>query len=245
MQHYEICPNRFLVWWLVGSVLVYPLAVIVGAIAVFVMGAAMSLLTNMTGVPTYRLTGAPLPALIYSGLTVATLGACIGFSVGHIQRHLLRRYLFWTAESWRRLSTMGGACGSLSVAGVYLLLSIIVRNPDVMALALMPVFILVVSLFQWRTLRHATRSAGLWVLANVTGGLVFSGLIIMNQPEFYSRSYNLSMLLLAGLAVLSQGFITGFMMLWLFEKFAYPPVDEDGDGKPDRDRKPSVWDDAI
>jgi hypothetical protein len=249
MHHFEIRPNRFLLWWLVGSVLVYPLAVIVGAVALFVIGAVVSVVSSLLRVPMYRLESTvPLFSFLYGAILVSALGAAIGFSLGHIQRHLLRRYLYWTADYWRILSTIGGIVGALLVVGAAFLLPPVRNSNQTVLLLLMVPFILVVSLFQWRTLRHATRYAGVWVLANVIAGIVWSGVIIMNQPDPYSRTYGLSMLLLGALAVAAQGMITGMMMLWLFERYAYPVVDADGNGIPDavdKDRKPSVWDNAI
>src|SRR5262245_45315346 len=121
MHHFEVRPNRFLLWWLVGSVLVYPLAIIMMAVAAFIIGAAASVFASMLRVPLYRLEyTVPLFSLIYGGVMVAVIGAAIGFSLGHIQRHLLRRYLYWTADYWRLLSTLGGIAGALAAVGLML-----------------------------------------------------------------------------------------------------------------------------
>lgn len=244
MQHYEIRPNRFLLWWLVGSVLVYPLAVIVAAVTMFVIAAVVSGLGSILRAPFYYT--APIFSVVYVGVMAGALGAGTGFSVGHIQRHLLRRYLYWTADYWRVLSTAGGFIGGLLTAGIIFLSPYNSTGNGIWLMPVMPLFMALVSLFQWRSLRHATRHASVWVIANIIASMVWSGVLFMNQPDPYARSYGLSMLVLGALAVAAQGFITGFLILWLFEKYAYPAVDGDKDDTPETPgRKPSVWDNAI
>ncbi|MCU0511639.1 MAG: hypothetical protein MUE40_03620 [Anaerolineae bacterium] len=238
----EIRGNRFLGWWLVGSALVYPMSVLLAALAVMIFSAVFSFVTGLIGLNVLTRSYPDLLSLVSFAAIAAILGGSIGYSLGHIQRYLLRRHLYWTADGWRRASVVGGVVGGLAAGGAVSLLSDAARLNDMWLLLPMPVYITVVSVFQWAALRPATRQAWLWVLANLVGGLVYSGLIVMNQPPAYSRTYEETTLLLFGLAVLAQGFITGFVMLWLFEKFAYP-LDNDGDGVPDQKR--SIWDEAI
>jgi hypothetical protein len=108
--------------------------------------------------------------------------------------------------------------------------------------AAMPVFVLVVSVFQWLSLRHAVRQAWLWILGNGIAGIVFSGVLTRNQSYFGGNVPFLALGIIA-LAVLGQGFITGYVMLFLFEKKLLPLVPEGREAEFDRPK--SVWDEAI
>ncbi len=249
MQDYKIKENRFLLWWVIGSALVYPMAIVLGGIMMVPVG----MIANFFRPTSYYYDAAygydyALYNFLFGAAAVLVLGGVIGYCVGQIQRNLLRRYLFWTADHWRRYSVAGGVIGGALAAFIANLLP--VSAGDWKFLVMMPVFVACLSLVQWLTLRQATRSAGLWIFANIIGGVVFSGVLVMNQPDYYSRSYSTTMFFLFGLAVLAQAIITGMMMLWLFEKYAYPP-EQDLEAVPvpveshNPNRKPSVWDDAI
>jgi hypothetical protein len=220
----EIKSWRFLGGWLVGSVLVYPMA----GIALAAVLGLLSMLMNMFGIR-YIQYPHPLVQLVVAGGLAALIGTVIGICVGIIQRTLLRRYLCWTADYWRRYTALGGALGAVLVVGAFMAVSELV--PDHLAeqltseglpLLTMPFFMAGVSFLQWRALRQATRGAALWILANIVAGIVFGGLIVMNQPPMYTRNYSTIMLGLVSLAVLVQGLITGFVMMWFFERLAYP-----------------------
>jgi len=177
---------------------------------------------------------------------IVVSGAAIGFCVGAVQRLLLRRYLCWTADHWRRNSMIGGtlaACVTLVVYGfartmLQRRMGYYMPTPEPAAMVIMPLFIGVTSVLQWMVLRHAVRQALLWVLANVVGGLVFSGMLWINAPRMDDSTAWLALVT----AVLGQAFITGFVMLWLFEKQAYP-IDDNETAAPQGPR--SLWDDAI
>lgn len=250
MHNYQIKANRFLLWWVIGSIMVYPMAVILGGILMVPVGMVANFMRPTSYYYYNTSYHSTLPDFFFGVAVVILLGGVIGFCVGQIQRNLLRRYLYWTADNWRRHSVMGGMGGAI----LAMMVSNLLPNSagDWKFLVMMPVYVLCLSIAQWMTLRHATRSAGLWIFANVIGGVVFSGVLVMNQPDYYSRSYNTVMFFLFGLAVFAQAVITGIMMLWLFEKYAYPPEPElepvpapIEKTPPNPNRKPSVWDDAI
>jgi hypothetical protein len=238
MTDVEIRPRAFLIGWLVGGVLVYPIAIVF--LAALWGGLALvfgSFRPNNDG-------------LNFIGAAAAFLvsGAAIGFCVGAVQRWLLRRYLCWTADRWRRYSTIGGTVGAAVSMLVYGFARELLRRRtgyyapvDTAAMVVMPLFVGVVSVMQWMTLRHAVKQALLWVMANVVGGLIFSGMFWVNGP----RMDRDMVWIIPFIAVFGQSFITGFVILWLFEKLAYPITDDDDEdeGLP---RKPrSVWDEAI
>ena len=223
----EIKSWRFLGGWLVGSVLIYPVA----GIAVVVVLGLMGMVFNMLGLR-YVESSHPLVQMMLAGGLAALIGSVIGLCVGAIQRFLLRRYLCWTADNWRRYSAVGGALGALLVMAVYTGINVFLPTPiaeqlmsEAAPLLTMPFFVAGISLLQWRALRQATRGAALWILTNIVAGNVFGGLIVMNQPAVYTRSHDTIMLGLITLAVLAQGLITGFVMMWFFERLAYPAGD--------------------
>lgn len=233
MNEYQIDGKAFLSRWLLYSVLVWPFAIFCGGVFAFAMSIFFA-----TVEPLQR---SDLLAAIIGFMAVPIMGMIVGFCVGQLQRALLRKRLYWAADRWRTLTLVGGAIGAV----VYVLVSILVGDPfaeDSLMLA-MPLFIVCVSVMQWFQLRQAVRSAWLWIVSNLVGGMVFTGLIFMNQPVdgFYS---NLIMLGIWLIAIVAQGAITGQIMLYLFQTQLYPMQPEDVAG--DAPEKPkSVWDEAI
>jgi hypothetical protein len=241
MTEVEIRPRAFLIGWLVGGVLVYPIVIMVFA----ALWGGLALVFGSFYKPGNS------GIIDFIGLTAGVLisGAAIGFTVGSVQRWLLRRYLCWTADRWRRYSAIGGMIGAAVATLTYgFARALIYRRTgyypgsmDMAMMVLMPLFVGVVSVLQWMTLRYAVKQALLWVLANVVGGLIFSGMLWINAPRMDSDSAWIA----AFIAVLGQAFVTGIVMLWLFEKLAYPIHDGD-EAEPMLPNRPrSVWDEAI
>jgi len=242
MTDIEIRPRAFLIGWLVGGVLVYPIVVMIFAA---LWGGLALVFGNF-----YRPGTSGAIDFIGAMGGVLLSGAAIGFSVGAVQRWLLRRYLCWTADRWRRYSVIGGALGAGVAALAYgFARALIYRrtgyypgSTDMAAMVLMPLFVGIVSVLQWMILRYAVKQALLWVLANVVGGLIFSGMLWINAPRMDSDASWIA----AFIAVLGQAFVTGIVMLWLFEKLAYPIQDvDDVEPLPNPNRPRSVWDEAI
>lgn len=246
MEHFEIKGMRFLLWWVVASIFVYPVAVMLVAVTMM----PLSIFWSFLSVPSGSDLPGPLQFFIGIGI-VMLIGAIIGYAVGQLQRWLLRSHLYWTAEHWRSLSVAGGAIGAVLVLGVMMMAERVFASDYILILA-MPFYVMAVSLAQWISLREAVRSAILWVFANVVAGIVYGGLLMMNEPSVYAPHYTLSMLSLMLLAMIAQGVITGFVMLWLFEKHSYE-VDNGTATKPaatSSDSSPSggsssIWDQAI
>jgi hypothetical protein len=247
----KIRSGRFLFWWVVASVLVYPVAAIIG-------GSMLPIVGIMGGMFS---TGGNNDVLnfLYGFLALLIIGAAVGFSVGLLQSNLLRNRLHWTADHWMKYSAIGGGMGTLAYMGLLSMLgqvgnSALIsgynRSTEWTLLLLMPAFAGGVALAQWFALRQAVQHAWLWVLGNVAAGIAYSGIIAGNLPEAYVRDYDLRLLAVLGLAVIVQGVVTGFVMLHLFEKHSYP-IETDQDELAyvpvpiENNRKKSVWDDAI
>lgn len=242
MTDIEIRPRAFLIGWLVGGVLVYPIVVMIFA----ALWGGLALVFGSF----YRPGTSGVIDFIGAVAGVLISGAAIGFSVGAVQRWLLRRYLCWTADRWRRYSAIGGALGAgVAVLAYSFVRAIIARrtgyypnSTDMAAMVMMPLLIGIISVLQWMTLRYAVKQALLWVLANVVGGLIFSGMLWINAPRMDSDAAWIAVFI----AVLGQAFVTGVTMLWLFEKLAYPILDDDDlEPVPAPGRPRSVWDEAI
>lgn len=250
MVDVELQPRKFLVYWMIAGVAVYPLAGLLLAAVWGTISVVGSSLTNRYG-------GLRPESFLSVALIVIASGAVIGLCVGVLQRALLRRYLCWTAERWQLYSIIGGTLGAMAAAVVFGGLSVWMerqdmasnRAYDLASMSVMPVFIGIVALVQYFSLRRAVRQASLWILANVVGGLIFSGMIGVNAPRLTADVAWLVVLL----GVLAQAFVTGVTMLWLFEQrgypvqpdknemaYAYVPVESQSQARPG-----SVWDDAI
>jgi hypothetical protein len=243
-QQYDIKASSFLLWWMACAVMVWPLALICMGLILFPLGTIF----NGLGLSSLN-PGAGLMRLAYelvTGLAVAALlGGIIGFSVGQLQRWLLTTRLYWVAENWRMWSIAGGALGGIACLVLAVLMPSLPYVADENApLLLMPVFMAGVSALQWRSLRHVVKHAWLWILANISGGVIFAGLIMMNLPPEYSLNYSLGVVGLWLLATLVQGLVTGFIMLHLFESHPLPMENAHADGST-KDNEPSIWDKAI
>ena len=190
--------------------------------------------------------GNPLSFILGMSM-IGAIGAVIGYSVASLQRWLLRKYLYWTADNWRRYSSLGGAVGAWVLIGGSLLYEQLTRfSYDGMDergfIFLMPIFIIVVAAGQWVALREAVKNAWLWILANFIGGIVFSNMITTSTTNTTFYNYGFLVLGMALLAILAQGFVTGMIMLWLFEKHSY---EIEGESRNGESHTSSVWDQAI
>lgn len=245
-QQYDIKASSFLFWWMACAVVVWPLALFLTGLMMFVLSTVVSAMGLAMTAP-----GAGSLRLVYEigvGLFMTTLvGGIIGFSVGHLQRSLLQTRLYWVAENWRFWSAAGGILGGI-VCGLLLVINpafVFDFQADGMLLVLlMPFFMAAVSALQWRSLRHVVDHAWLWVLSNVAGGMIFAGLILMNQPPTYTVNYSLGIIGLWLLATLAQGLVTGFIMLHLFETHLLP-METGHPDEPVKNEEPSIWDRAI
>jgi len=236
MRRYQYDTTKFWTRWLSGSLLVWPLSLVIGGVLfvpiAFTLG---SLIPALDGFGSNMSTREAL----FGGVVILIIGTAIGFSVGYVQRNIFRSVLYWTADGWTTASTIGGFAGAV-VSGAVMYVADSPPN-DTLSVVLMPVYIGCVGTAQWVTLRVATRSAWLWVLANIVGGLVFSGLMFRNTGMFFLTD-GIGPLIMWAASAAAQGAITGYVILYLFERMAYPydstemQTDQQGN---------SVWDNAI
>lgn len=230
---YHIRPLPFLLWWVACAVMVWPLAVVALAVVIMPLGILFNILRPIPYNSSFPDGVMVVGFVLLAGLVIAGV-------VGNLQRWLLRVRLYWAADRWRMWTMTGGLVGAAVVgAGRWLLDRTVSYSvaEDLSLLLAMPVFILFVSLGQWIALRNAVRDAWMWVLANVVAGIVFGGLLTNNQSGG---------VVILGAAVLTQGIITGFVMLHLFEKKLLPMQPEAEEGKTgDEAAAKSVWDEAI
>ena len=210
--------NHFLRQWLAHSLVLWPVAVVASVLAWLPLAVLMVFFAQ----------GSELPLLLKIVNSFALMlipGAAIGYCAGSSQLSLMRDYLNWQPENWIRYSTIGGTLGSF----VVLLTTIILRDmmPTITQLMIaMPLFALMYSLLQWWTIRKTTRDSWMWVLGNVVGGIVFSGLLFLNQLDGAVADWQkVWMLFMWVFAVLGQATVTGIVLLWLYER----PVPETPD----------------
>lgn len=231
---YRIKPFRLLLWWIACSFFVFPLIIVTVAVIAI---PSVSIIAAI--VPNYYQYS--FLETLLTLLAVPVIGAIIGGCMAFLQRWLLRTKLYWAADKWTRWTMIGGAVGAsvaIFVANIIQELSPTYYYNDEFFLYLLPIFLGVVSVFQVLALRHAVKQSWLWIIANIVAGIVFAGVLIGNQ-------YNLSLYLaIIVLSVISLGLITGFTMLFLFEKKLLPMQADVGEFEDD-DSPKSVWDRAI
>ncbi|MGB1285188.1 MAG: hypothetical protein ACPG7F_01545, partial [Aggregatilineales bacterium] len=175
-MYYDIKRHTFMGWWLACSLFVYPLAIAL-TIALFI---PLSMATGL--IPDDIFNNTPDIVGVLIGLTfIVGIGAVIGTSMGVLQRWMLRKYLFWTADNWQRYSTIGGAIGgALAFGGMWLYQEIFVTvyvPEEDLFIFMMPLFVLAVSAMQWLSLRQAVKNAWFWVFANFIAGVVYTGIL--------------------------------------------------------------------
>lgn len=234
MKHiYRIRPLHFLLWWVACSVFIWPLAALmIGVIMIpiaFVMQGIFPYMSDDNIIVVFTL--------------VPLVGIVIGMAIATLQRWLLRNKVYWAADGWRKWTVFGGAVGAIVVFGMASVVEgIYPYNYDWGTFLMMPIFMLCVAAMQTLSLRHAVKQAWLWILGNGIAGIVFSGLLHRNE-SFLNFDSAWAVLTVVALAVLGQGFITGFVMLFLFEKKLLPMSPEGREMESDRPH--SVWDEAI
>lgn len=230
---YRIKPFTTLAWWIATSVMVYPLAVMALAIVGLPLMYFSPVLFSASG-STFN--------WIFVIIAVPLAGAIIGMVIAFLQRRVLRNNLYWTADKWYKWTMIGGAVAASLVAiiGAVFADSIYNNGPP---LFMMPIFLAVVSSFQFIALRHAVKQAWLWIIANIVGGIVFAAVPLNNQVDYYNSNSEFTSLGIGILAVVSLGFITGFVLLFLFEKKLLPMRPESDEDKQEEPK--SVWDRAI
>jgi hypothetical protein len=234
---YHIKAFSALGWWVVCSLFIWPLAVIALVIVIVPLGMIYSAFE-----PAYYSGYYELYQILGVIVAIPIVGAVIGASMSALQRWLLRSKLYWAADKWRMWSMLGGAAAAAVVALVMSLFE--PRWEDKAFVYMMPIFIGVVSAFQYLSLRHAVKDAWLWILGNVVAGLVFGGLLVNNQRIGYDTGSGLQQLVLISLAFSSLGIITASVILFLFEKKLLP-MQVEGLEDIDPNRPKSVWDEAI
>ncbi|QPC82912.1 hypothetical protein G4Y79_00640 [Phototrophicus methaneseepsis] len=239
--------DKFWSHWIGGSMLVWPISVVVAAV-IFVPTAFF--FGSLLQIHMFDYTGTRFSDLLMGGVMTVIAGGAIGFAVGSIQQYILKNILLWTADRWTLASVLGGIAGGIIVGFMFLM-----DDPslyyvhDVTIFTAMPIYITVLSMVQYLALRVAVRSGWLWVLANLVGGLVFSGLLLRNSLDPAVWGDLIASLGMWALAIIAQGAVTGYVLLFLFERHAYPyEEDEDDSIEEGVTRTPgqhSVWDKAI
>lgn len=224
MNTINVDENRFLRHWLVSSLGAWPTAAVACLIAWLPIAILSSLIAQFESLEFVA------QGLLNLGIFIIP-GLSIGFIVGDIQYNLLRDFLDWTFIDWIKYSAIGGLVGGMAVFILNLLL-VNYLPQRLQWMMVLPVFILPLSLMQWRLLRTVANEAWMWVLANLTGAIVFSGLLFNLHPLPFIEHSPLIDIMMWILAASSFGFITGIVMLWLYERPLVEWDDEDAELAP-------------
>lgn len=219
MQKYPINNGRFLTHWLFGSIIVWPFAFFVGVLGAAI-GAFVVFMLQIV------LLAAQDDGTIMAGILFTAVGIGLGYGIGSIQKRIVRQQLFWELEGWQKVSMIGGGLGMGLLIVVLIALADwenrfnpmgyqTVHHPLEPLLPFVPLvlFLGCLSAIQWVVLRDYVQSAWLWVLAHISGGVVLTGLLVLNtNPSLFD-------LAVAGITL---GGMTGATLLWLFIKNLRP-----------------------
>lgn len=202
--------HRFLGNWLLSALAVWPLALISGIFVWLPIALFLSMFLDTLHPPLFIQILRWIAALLLPGLIVATI-------IGEQQINLFRHELAWQPAHWLKYTCLGGMLGSFLIISLLGVFQGRVSEKTLLML-LMPLFATCISLGQYLSLRKFVREAWLWVLANLVGGIVFSGLFFMNQPALLDNYSKFTLFALWLLAVLAQASITGIVLLHLFDR---------------------------
>lgn len=224
MNTLNVNPYRFLRHWIASSIGAWPVA----AVACLIAWTPVAILNSIPG----QYESLRLPVQIISSLAMFIIpGMSIGYVIGDLQHTLLRDILKQDFSQWVRYSTIGGLAGGVLVISATLLFGHYMSD-QVQWMLILPLFMLPISIMQWRLLRPVARDAWLWILANLTAALVFSGLLFNTRsyPFYGSEPFTDLLLWLCGATAI--GIITGVVMLWLYEHPLSEWDDEDAEVAP-------------
>ncbi|MCA9881972.1 MAG: hypothetical protein KC615_14520 [Anaerolineae bacterium] len=242
---YRYDTNSFWMRWLGSALFVWPMSVVVTVI-VFVP------LAILVGAFEVAFIDNTMEDLVMSAIVFVLAGGAIGFSIGVLQRYVLRNVLYWTADYWRVSSTIGGIIGAIVLGLLMLITDQYLLEDTLFTLAAMPIFATILGVAQMFALRVAVSHSWLWVLANLVGGLVFAGLSMRNSLDPRAWGELIGTLGLGILGAMAQGIVTGYILLFLFERMAYPFISEDKPNAPEKispqpvtSKPESVWDEAV
>lgn len=210
MNTIDFNPNLFLRQWLAHAIGIWPVAAVASLVAWTPIAIVLSLLGQFESL-TFIING-------ISTLAFFTIpGAVIGYVIGDFQQTLMRQHLHWDVSEWVKFSVFGGFIGGMLVILMMLLFGTQVSEQVQLILAL-PLYILPLSVAQWWTIRRDALEAWMWILGNVVGAIVFSGLFFINQPLPLTDAQPINMIIMWLIAASALGIITGIVMLWLYER---------------------------
>lgn len=146
----------------------------------------------------------------------------IGSSLlGIMQVSVLEKHFNWRLHHWAQLSAIGGSISGLMIFLIAITETYLPFRITYLLYPFVPIICaLSVSSAQWWTLRDRVHHAGLWVVANVVGTMIF--ILFLSQAE------NNSSLLFLALAAIAPALLTGIVMFYLYSQKLR---DDDHDGE--------------
>jgi len=215
---HTIKPYRFLLSWTLSNMGTWLLATVLSAMGILVALLLLHGIFNL--LDGGRATQIPQWLITTAGLTLITLlpATITGYFMGLMQQDILETDLDWPLPHWIQVSQWGGALGGGALMLLYVFINLMPQVIKPLApLLLVPLFMLSVSVIQWFSLRQRAAQAWLWVMGNTVAGVVFSSLLL-NGPSADGPFEILLWMAMWALAAAAQGVITGFVMLWIYER---------------------------
>ncbi|MEM9951698.1 MAG: hypothetical protein AAF846_08870 [Chloroflexota bacterium] len=209
--------TRFMLLWGLGSIASLFSAIVVGFLLFVVIGLIVSAimgegLANLT----------PVFAMLIVGIWFGGVGMVMGWTVGGIQKAILRMH---TREPWRGWLVSSAIGGFVGVIGTFAILASQIAGHFLMQVLPTPdtilwwffQFILIffgsLGLCQMFALRQYSRGAWVWILANLVAGVVLYSLVAFGWLSFITTP---PLAIVAGfLVAAAPGIVTGFVLVWL------------------------------
>ncbi|MGB7338922.1 MAG: hypothetical protein WBC91_08530 [Phototrophicaceae bacterium] len=210
MNTMKFKPYAFLLHWVINAVGVWLVASVASLIAWVPIAVLISVLDQYPVL-------APIVRVISTVAIFTIPGMSIGYILGEVQQNILRDFLKWDfAPHWVRYSSIGGLIGGIAVIGFSVLFGAALPE-RIQWMMLLPLFILPISIMQWRILDPIAHEAWMWILGNLVAAIVFSGLFFSTQPMPFIEALPVASLILWLMAAIALGAITGVVILWLYQ----------------------------
>jgi hypothetical protein len=195
----QIDIRRFLIRWVIATVVVWPITIIIGAFVGPLSFEAIEPLQRQSE-------WAYFWGLFAIGILI---GAPIGFSLSILQKMVVRRWLYRELDHWIWLGTLGGAIGCIFIFNVGERVFIDHNTARDIMDTVPPhvMFMICLSSLQWFSLRQYVHAAWLWIPVNIISTMFWN--TVLDTDLTYGKFFVW--------AVVLGAILTGSTLYWLFQ----------------------------
>jgi hypothetical protein len=208
---------RFMLFWILGSVLALYGTVVLTIIILFASSLVAAFIFMITQ---QELT--VFAAVLFTAVVWSIIGLLLGLIIGSVQKSLLQQKTEESWQGWIIASALGGIIG-LNITGftvgrqIMTLIATLTIPPKeailLLGLQLLLIPLATIGICQASILMRYVNGAWAWVLANVVGGIVVVSLGVATATGAIVAPFSVLIIVLALSA--APGIVTGFAMLWL------------------------------